>query len=65
LKTVDNIKELGASDNAFVVLVHDGTLKGNVDFYPLAINDWKAKGYGKKTKWLFYKNLENAMEGNK
>ncbi|KAB8073082.1 cytochrome P450 [Aspergillus leporis] len=53
LKTVDNIKELGASDNAFVVLVHDGTLKGNVDFYPLAINDWKAKGYGKKTKWLF------------
>nr|API82663.1 putative P450 monooxygenase and putative metallo-beta-lactamase superfamily II [Penicillium roqueforti] len=65
LKTVDNIKELDAYDNVFLILAHDSTLKGNMDFYPLTINDWKAKGYGKQTKWLFYKDLEDAMEGTK
>lgn len=61
LRTVENIKELDACEDVLVVLAHDATLKGNVDFYPSKINDWKEKGYGKKTKWLFYKDLENAM----
>ncbi|KAJ5334997.1 hypothetical protein N7452_007400 [Penicillium brevicompactum] len=65
LRTVENIKELDACEDVFVVLAHDATLKGKVDFYPSKINDWKAKEYGKKTKWLFYKDIENAIEGQK
>ncbi|KAH0593197.1 hypothetical protein MHUMG1_08919 [Metarhizium humberi] len=64
LKTVDKIKELDALDNVFVILAHDNTLRGNVNFYPLTINDWRAKGYGKKTRWLFCKELENALESS-
>ncbi|KAJ5098534.1 hypothetical protein N7532_005535 [Penicillium argentinense] len=65
LKTVDNIKELDASDDVFVILAHDSTLRGNVDFYPSTINDWKAKGYDMNTRWLFCKELENAQESSK
>jgi glyoxylase-like metal-dependent hydrolase (beta-lactamase superfamily II) len=65
LKTVQNIQELDASDDVFVILAHDNTLKGNVDFYPSTINDWKAKGYDKKTRWLFFKELENLEENSK
>jgi glyoxylase-like metal-dependent hydrolase (beta-lactamase superfamily II) len=65
LKTVDNIKELDASDDVFVILAHDITLRGNVDFYPSTINDWKAKGYDMKTRWLFCKELENTQGSSK
>jgi glyoxylase-like metal-dependent hydrolase (beta-lactamase superfamily II) len=64
LKTVDSIKELDASDDVFVILAHDSTLRGNIDFYPLTINDWKVKGYDMKTRWLFYRELGNIMESS-
>jgi hypothetical protein len=64
LETVDHIKELDACQDVFVILAHDTTLKGNIDFYPTSINDWKVKGYGKKTKWLFCDELEKAIEGS-
>lgn len=65
LETVDHIKELDACEDVFVMLAHDTTLNGNIDFYPATINDWKVKGYGKKTKWLFCDELEKSIGGSK
>ncbi|KAF7586585.1 hypothetical protein BBP40_008642 [Aspergillus hancockii] len=61
LETVEKIKELDASNKVFVILAHDTTLTDNIPFYPSTINDWKAKGYHLKTRWLFCAELEEAL----
>lgn len=55
--TVRKITELDAADNIFVILAHDGSLKGHIDFFPRAINDWRAKGLRSATRWLFCKDF--------
>lgn len=52
-ETVRKITELDAAENIFVILAHDGSLKGHIDFFPLAINEWRAKGLKSATRWLF------------
>lgn len=61
LETVEKIKELEGYGAVFVILAHDATLQGQVDFYPSTINDWKRKGYDSRTRWLFCKDLEEAQ----
>ncbi|GIC91338.1 uncharacterized protein Aud_007781 [Aspergillus udagawae] len=57
LETVEKIKELDASDDVFVILSHDYTLRGRIRFFPDTINDWQEMGYGSSTRWLFCKDL--------
>lgn len=62
LDTVRKIQELDAHENVFVLLAHDGSLLDQIDFFPAAINDWKSKELGIKTRWLFCKDLETAVK---
>lgn len=65
LETVEKIKVLEGSGKVFVILAHDATLRGHVDFYPEKINDWKQKGYDSRTRWLFSKDLKEAQRDDK
>jgi glyoxylase-like metal-dependent hydrolase (beta-lactamase superfamily II) len=57
LETVEKIKELDASDDVFVILSHDYTLRGKIPFFPDTINNWQERGYGSSTRWLFCEDL--------
>lgn len=58
LETVRKLQELDAEENVFVILAHDRSLKGEIDFYPITINDWKEKALDRKTRWLFCGDME-------
>lgn len=60
-ETVRKITEFDAADNIFVVLAHDGSLKGHIDLFPQAINKWRAKGLKSATRWLFCKDFTQAL----
>ena len=61
-ETVRKIEELDAADNVFVIIAHDESLIDQIDFYPKTINDWRLKGYRSKTRWLFCRDFEGALE---
>lgn len=62
LETLEKIKELDAVDNIFVIISHDESLKGQIEEFPNSINDWKSKGLKSKTRWLFCKDFEGAVQ---
>lgn len=64
LETIEKIKELDAVDNIFVIISHDASLKGQIEEFPNSINDWKSKGLKSKTRWLFCKDFEGAVQGS-
>ncbi|KAK2812434.1 hypothetical protein FQN50_001435 [Emmonsiellopsis sp. PD_5] len=61
-ETLRKVEELDAAENIFVILAHDRSLEGQIDFYPETINDWMAKGYRAKTRWLFCKDFAGVVE---
>ncbi|KAL4799161.1 cytochrome P450 [Aspergillus venezuelensis] len=63
METVENIKQLDACDNVFVILPHDGSLLGAIEFFPRPINDWKKKGLKEGTRWRFCQEMEEALSG--
>lgn len=60
-ETVRKITEFDAADNIFVVLAHDGSLKGHIDMFPQAINGWRARGLKSTTRWLFCKDFTQTL----
>ncbi|SPQ24134.1 2b39dff3-ee1e-4787-827f-2a7d9516924a [Thermothielavioides terrestris] len=65
MDTVEKITELDANDNVFVILAHDESLRGHIDLFPQAINDWKARGLRPRTRWLFCKDFAAALDISK
>ena len=61
-ETLQKIEELDAADDVLVVIAHDGSLRGSLDFYPKTINGWYSKGSSVKKRWLFYKDFEDVIE---
>lgn len=45
-------------DNVFVIIAHDATVRDGVDHFPLSLNRWKEKGWGKDLKWAFLRDAE-------
>ena len=56
--------ELDALDNVLVVMAHDWSLPGcgAMELFPASINQWMAEGVKERTRWLFCKDFEGAME---
>ena len=44
-----------------IILAHDATLQGQIDFYPKKIDGWKRKGDDPRTRWLFCNDLKEAQ----
>ncbi len=64
-KTIESVwkmMEFDARDTIFVVLAHDATLLDVVDCYPATANDWYAKEWAKKSRWLFLNDFEDDVK---
>ncbi|KAL2179572.1 uncharacterized protein P884DRAFT_297933 [Thermothelomyces heterothallicus CBS 202.75] len=61
MDTVGKIKELDASDDMFVVIAHDLTLRDRIPLCPKKLNDWKERGLRSSTRWLFLRDFESVV----
>ena len=62
IESVRKMMEFDARDTIFVVLAHDATLLNVVDCYPATANDWYAKGWARKSRWLFLNDFEDDVK---
>lgn len=52
-KSVDSLHDFDASEEVFVVIAHDTSLAGVIDFFPKTVNGWETKGWKEETRWKF------------
>ena len=60
-RSVHKLQEVDASSSFWVVMAHDDTLHGVVDFFPKGASDWRKKGWGGRTRWAFLKDFASAI----
>lgn len=62
--TIAGLGEFDAHENVLLLLAHDDSVvdPAQMTFYPKSLNDWYEKGVGKKVKWLFLTDFEDAVE---
>jgi glyoxylase-like metal-dependent hydrolase (beta-lactamase superfamily II) len=58
IRTIEKLQEADANENVFVIIAHDSTVGDVVDHFPKSLNGWKEKGWGKKTRWAFFRDLK-------
>ena len=56
-KTKDKLQEMDCNDNVFVIIAHDASVRDGVEHFPKSLNDWKAKGWGQRLRWDFFREL--------
>lgn len=61
-ESIRRMMEFDARDTVFVVLAHDATLLSVIDCYPATANDWYAKEWAKKSRWLFLNDFEDDVK---
>ena len=61
IESIRKMMEFDARDTIFVVLAHDATLLNVIDCYPATANDWYAKEWAKKSRWLFLNDFEEDV----
>lgn len=62
MDTVRKIQELDASENIFVLLAHDLSLRDQIPLFPKSINTWRADDLRVKTRWLFCRDFDNPLQ---
>jgi glyoxylase-like metal-dependent hydrolase (beta-lactamase superfamily II) len=60
LETIEKIHELDASEDVFVVLGHDNSLRTRIPMFPDMINDWKEKNLRSETRWCFCEDFKDV-----
>lgn len=61
-RTIEKVIEADAQDGVLVVMAHDESLLGLVDFFPKYANGFKSKGWAEKGRWLFLKDFAGAVK---
>ena len=56
-QTMRHLQGLDCDENIFVIIAHDSTVRDFVAHFPESLNDWKARGWGKRLKWAFLRDL--------
>ena len=62
IKTIGKMQEADGEENIFVVIAHDYSLRGAVDFFPKALNEWKTRGWDQRLRWTFLNDLEQPIK---
>ena len=60
--TLSRIVDNDALDEIFVVMAHDSSLRGIVEFFPKTANEWRKQGWGRKARWAFLKEFRNIVD---
>jgi glyoxylase-like metal-dependent hydrolase (beta-lactamase superfamily II) len=56
-RTIEKVIEADASDEVLVVMAHDDSLVGIIDFFPKDANAFREKGWVEEGRWTFLKDL--------
>jgi len=59
--TVEGMQEFDASDDVLVIIAHDGSLLGALDFFPDSLNNWREKDLDVKSRWRFLGDFSEAI----
>ena len=62
--TVQKLKAFDAHDKVFVIIAHDPSLIGIIDFFPQTLTDWNQKDWAETVRWRFLADLKVAVETN-
>lgn len=60
--TIEGVEEFDASEDVFVVIAHDASLKDVVEFFPRSANEWKSKDWGRNGRWRFLGDFSEGLE---
>jgi glyoxylase-like metal-dependent hydrolase (beta-lactamase superfamily II) len=61
-ETIEKVMEADAQDEVLVIMAHDDSLSGVVDFFPKYANEFKSKGWVEEGRWLFLKDFAKAVK---
>ncbi|KAF2439162.1 hypothetical protein P171DRAFT_436500 [Karstenula rhodostoma CBS 690.94] len=61
-QSITKLQAMDGLDEVLVVIAHDTSLLDVVDFFPKYADDFLAKGWSKKGKWLFLKDFVKAVK---
>lgn len=62
LDTVNKIQELDSSDEIFVLIAHDLSLRDRIPLFPETINGWRERNLGVDTRWVFCGEFEGLVK---
>jgi glyoxylase-like metal-dependent hydrolase (beta-lactamase superfamily II) len=62
VETVQKLKAFDAHENVLVIIAHDPSLVGLVDFFPKSLNDWKRENWEEAARWRFLADFRNAVD---
>lgn len=60
-RTIEKVKRADCREDILIVMAHDESLRGVVDFYPKTMNDFMQRGIVKKARWLFLRDFAVAV----
>ena len=59
--TLQKLKAFDAHDNVLVLIAHDPSIIGVVDFFPKALNEWKHQDWALAARWRFLGDFKDAV----
>ncbi|PWN32724.1 uncharacterized protein FA14DRAFT_162032 [Meira miltonrushii] len=62
LSTLRGIGKLDSTEDVFIILAHDRTLRGHLPQFPNKINDWKELDLANKYRWTFIDDFSQAID---
>ncbi|KAL3481415.1 beta-lactamase-like protein [Aspergillus californicus] len=63
IETIWKLQEVDCDEDVFVIIAHDFAVRDGVDHFPMSLNGWKGRGWGRKLRWAFLKELEGYWRG--
>jgi hypothetical protein len=48
-------------DQVLVIIAHDETMLDVLDFFPKDVNQWREKGWGQKSRWMWLRDFHAAV----
>jgi glyoxylase-like metal-dependent hydrolase (beta-lactamase superfamily II) len=60
-ESIRKLELFDAAENVLVIIAHDLSILGQIDFFPESINAWNEKGYGEKVRWQFLEGFDKVV----
>jgi hypothetical protein len=63
-QTIEKTMEVDPSENVFVVLAHDASLKDVLSYWPKTANEWQKEGWKSNGRWRFLADFVKEKGGD-
>ena len=61
-ETIEKVQDLDGYDNLLVLMAHDASILGHVEFFPRFLNDWHQRDLAEKCRWNFLKDFRAVLQ---